>query len=91
MDVNVLTMVKLFGQNIRYLIPEFQRPYVWNQEDQWEPLWDDVRNTAEEYIERECYSTETAISLSRCRRRPTETLWRQERLERGWSLMANSD
>ena len=52
MDVNVLTMVKLFGQNIRYLIPEFQRPYVWNQEDQWEPLWDDVRNTAEEYIEK---------------------------------------
>ena len=52
MDVNVLTMVKLFGQNIRYLIPEFQRPYVWNQEDQWEPLWDDVRNTAEEFIEK---------------------------------------
>ena len=52
MDVNVLSMVKLFGQNIRYLIPDFQRPYVWNQEEQWEPLWDDVRNTAEEFIER---------------------------------------
>ena len=51
MEVNVLTMNKLFGKTIRYLIPPFQRPYVWSKEDQWEPLWDDVRNTAEEYIE----------------------------------------
>ena len=51
MDVSVLTMNTLFQKNIRYLIPEFQRPYVWNQEDQWEPLWDDLRNTAEEFIE----------------------------------------
>lgn len=51
MDVSVLTMNTLFQKNIQYLIPEFQRPYVWNQEDQWEPLWDDVRNIAEEFIE----------------------------------------
>src|SRR5262249_3978687 len=31
--------------------PMFQRPYVWTQEDQWEPLWDDVRNIAEWYLE----------------------------------------
>ncbi len=24
---------------MRYLVSTFQRPYVWNQEDQWEPLW----------------------------------------------------
>ena len=52
MDVNVLTMNQLFEKNIRYLIPTFQRPYVWNKEEQWEPLWDDVRNTAEEFIEK---------------------------------------
>jgi len=23
-------------------VPLFQRPYVWNREEQWEPLWDDV-------------------------------------------------
>ena len=51
MEVNVLTMNKLFGKTIRYLIPPFQRSYVWSKEDQWEPLWDDVRNTSEEYIE----------------------------------------
>lgn len=53
MDVSVLTMNKLFGANIRFLIPTFQRPYVWNKEEQWEPLWDDVRNTAENYMEHE--------------------------------------
>ena len=51
MDVNVLSMERLFGKNIRYQIPTFQRPYVWRKEDQWQPLWDDVRNTAEIYIE----------------------------------------
>lgn len=53
MDVSVLTMNKLFGANIRFLIPTFQRPYVWNKDEQWEPLWDDVRNTAEHYMEHE--------------------------------------
>lgn len=24
------------------MVPLFQRPYVWNQNDQWEPLWNDV-------------------------------------------------
>ncbi len=51
MDVNVLTMEKLFGKPIRYQIPTFQRPYVWGKDEQWEPLWDDVRNTAEDYLE----------------------------------------
>src|SRR4029453_16340622 len=26
----------------RLVVPLFQRPYVWNQENQWEPLWNDV-------------------------------------------------
>ena len=51
MEVNILTMQKLFGSVVRYQIPTFQRPYVWNKEDQWEPLWNDVRNTAEIYME----------------------------------------
>lgn len=31
----------------RLVVPLFQRPYVWNQESQWEPLWNDVTRTAE--------------------------------------------
>jgi len=41
----------LFQKDIRYTIPTFQRPYVWSQEDQWEPLWEDVRNLAEDYLD----------------------------------------
>ena len=37
------------GRSLRH--PTFQRPYVWNQEDQWDPLWDDVRNVAEDYLD----------------------------------------
>lgn len=51
MKADTLTMKALFQKDVRYIIPTFQRPYVWNQEDQWEPLWDDVRNTAERYLD----------------------------------------
>ena len=47
MDTGILTPKKLFQKDILYTIPEFQRQYVWTQEEQWEPLWNDVRNTAE--------------------------------------------
>ncbi|MXZ91742.1 MAG: DUF262 domain-containing protein [Chloroflexi bacterium] len=42
---------KLFSQPIRYEIPPYQRRYVWEQEPQWEPLWEDVLSTAEDYLE----------------------------------------
>jgi hypothetical protein len=51
MKADTLTLKALFQKDIRYVIPTFQRPYVWNQDDQWEPLWDDVRNTAERYLD----------------------------------------
>ena len=33
-----------------YIVPNYQRLYVWNRDDQWEPLWSDVRDIAEELI-----------------------------------------
>ena len=47
----IATPKALFQKDIRYTIPTFQRPYVWSQDDQWEPLWEDVRNLAENYLE----------------------------------------
>ena len=41
----------IFGQHIRYVVPLFQRPYVWNRDDQWRPLWEDVRNVTERILE----------------------------------------
>ena len=31
----------------RLIVPLFQRPYVWNEENQWEPLWNDVSRVAD--------------------------------------------
>ena len=51
MKADPLNAKDLFGKNVRYVIPTFQRPYVWNKADQWEPLWEDVEHAAERYIE----------------------------------------
>src|SRR5262249_31084567 len=51
MKADTLTLKALFQKEVRYVIPTFQRPYVWTQEDQWEGLWDDLRNAAEWYME----------------------------------------
>lgn len=51
MKADILSLREIFQKDVRYVVPTFQRPYVWNQEDQWEPLWDDVRNTAERYMD----------------------------------------
>lgn len=41
----------VFGTHVRYVVPLFQRPYVWNLQDQWQPLWADVANLAERVLE----------------------------------------
>jgi hypothetical protein len=33
----------IFGKDVRYVVPLYQRPYVWDKESKWEPLWEDVR------------------------------------------------
>ena len=52
MDTGILSPKALFQKDIRYTVPAFQRRYVWTLDDQWEPLWEDVRNTAEDYLEK---------------------------------------
>ena len=42
---------QLFGQPVRYEIPPFQRPYIWEMEKQWEPLWQDVQDAAESWMD----------------------------------------
>ena len=51
MHTDILSPKDLFQKEVRYTIPAFQRPYVWTQDDQWEPLWEDLQNVAENYLE----------------------------------------
>lgn len=37
------TVTELFERDVRYVVPLYQRPYVWTEADQWEPLWEDIR------------------------------------------------
>src|SRR5688572_10851409 len=46
MDTQVRTPQAIFQQPQRLLVPLFQRPYVWNEELQWEPLWKDLERVA---------------------------------------------
>lgn len=50
MEAGVRTLRELLEGKEHYEIPVFQRPYVWNEEDQWAPLWDDVRLVADGFV-----------------------------------------
>jgi len=50
MDTQVRTPQLVFMQPQRLIVPLFQRPYVWNQENQWEPLWRDVVRVTERLL-----------------------------------------
>jgi hypothetical protein len=47
MEAKALTPRDLFDGKVCYEVPPFQRPYVWTEEDQWQPLWDDIARVAE--------------------------------------------
>src|SRR5690349_18490031 len=50
METQVRTPQMIFMQPQRLIVPLFQRPYVWNEENQWEPLWNDVVRVAERLL-----------------------------------------
>ena len=50
METQVRTPQFVFMQPQRLIVPLFQRPYVWNEESQWEPLWNDVARVAERHL-----------------------------------------
>lgn len=50
MKTDSLSLKNLFVLEKRWVVPLYQRPYVWKQEEQWEPLWDDVRGIAERIV-----------------------------------------
>lgn len=47
MQTDIITPQELFSPERRLEAPLFQRPYIWDEEHQWAPLWEDVRAIAE--------------------------------------------
>jgi hypothetical protein len=46
MDAGTLDLKTIFGQDRRHVVPLYQRPYVWEEKKQWEPLWTDIEAVA---------------------------------------------
>jgi hypothetical protein len=53
MKPDKLTVHDLFQRERRYTVPLYQRSYVWNRDEQWEPLWEDIERQAEACLEAE--------------------------------------
>lgn len=47
MKPDKLSIHDLFQKERRYVVPLYQRAYVWNEDEQWQPLWDDIERQAE--------------------------------------------
>jgi uncharacterized protein with ParB-like and HNH nuclease domain len=47
MDAIKRSLGQIFDPSIRLVVPLFQRPYIWEQEKNWEPLWDSIQDVAE--------------------------------------------
>jgi Protein of unknown function DUF262 len=52
-----LTVYEVFQRERRYTVPLYQRSYVWNEEEQWEPLWEDIERQADA-----CLTSETHVA-----------------------------
>lgn len=50
MQPSYITDMNVFTQQTRYTVPLFQRPYVWNRDEQWQPLWEDIKAAAERVL-----------------------------------------
>ena len=47
MQANPRTIDALFNSQLRYVVPMFQRLYVWEESPQWATLWEDVAEKAD--------------------------------------------
>jgi uncharacterized protein with ParB-like and HNH nuclease domain len=51
MDVHKSSLLAVFDAKQRLEVPLFQRQYVWNEEQQWLPLWEDIERKFVEALE----------------------------------------
>ncbi|HEX4159742.1 MAG TPA: DUF262 domain-containing protein [Rhizomicrobium sp.] len=51
MQVGTLAVQHIFEKDVHYRTPLYQRPYVWNEAEQWAPLWEDLQALAAALLE----------------------------------------
>ncbi|WP_412030515.1 DUF262 domain-containing protein [Deinococcus yunweiensis] len=48
MDPHKFSVLDLFAKPERYVVPLYQRRYIWTEGKQWQPLWDDIQAKVDE-------------------------------------------
>jgi hypothetical protein len=51
MEAHLQTIDDLFNGQSRYVVPMFQRHYVWNEDPQWKTLWEDITEKAYQQLD----------------------------------------
>jgi len=51
MKADAVSILAVFEAKMLLEVPLFQRQYVWNHTEHWEPLWEDISRKFEEYLE----------------------------------------
>jgi len=41
-DANTRQLKAIFDPSVNFQVPLFQRPYVWAEDENWKPLWEDI-------------------------------------------------
>ena len=44
LEANFVSVHTLFSGPVQFVIPVYQRHYVWNKEEQWRLLWRDIKD-----------------------------------------------
>lgn len=44
MEIAKPILDSIFSQEINFIVPAYQRHYVWDEKEQWQPLWEDILN-----------------------------------------------
>lgn len=50
MEANARNLERIFDSTVSYQIPLFQRPYVWSEDKNWLPLWEDIQDLLDRNI-----------------------------------------
>lgn len=51
MKANAVPLLAIFETKLQLEVPLFQRQYVWNRDEHWEPLWEDIARKFIDYLE----------------------------------------
>jgi uncharacterized protein with ParB-like and HNH nuclease domain len=78
MQVNKRKLLDLFGNTLRYIVPIFQRHYVWTKEVQWEALWEDIEEKLSDRLDKKKISPHFlgALILDQARKGSTKEVSR---------------